>query len=67
MVLQQPLEVTSGEWVQLSIRLNKSIISIIASKEEGPGANDVTREELIDMESVTKAGPVNSNSLGEGL
>ncbi|XP_056591683.1 protein arginine N-methyltransferase 9 [Triplophysa dalaica] len=66
-VLQQPLEVNRGEWVQLSIRLNKSIISIIASKEEGPGANDVTREELIDMDSVTKAGPVNGNSLGEGL
>lgn len=58
MVLQEPLKVNRGDWVQLSIRLNKSIISIIAVKEEGPGANDVTRE-FLDMDSVIEAGPVN--------
>nr|XP_055061081.1 protein arginine N-methyltransferase 9 [Misgurnus anguillicaudatus] len=44
-VLQQPLEVSRGDWVHLSIQLQKSSISITAAKEEGPGANDVSREE----------------------
>lgn len=63
MVLQQPLEVSRGEWVRLSIRLNKSIISIIAAKEKA-GANDVIREELLEMDSFTEACPGNTDSLG---
>ncbi|XP_073697857.1 protein arginine N-methyltransferase 9 [Garra rufa] len=34
-VLQQPLMVSRGEWVKLSIQLQKSSISITAVKEEG--------------------------------
>lgn len=36
-VLQQPLAVSRGEWVRLSIRLHKSSISITAVKEECGG------------------------------
>uniref|UniRef100_A0A9J7XC26 Protein arginine N-methyltransferase 9 n=2 Tax=Cyprinus carpio TaxID=7962 RepID=A0A9J7XC26_CYPCA len=43
-VLQQPLTVSRGEWVKLSIQLHKSSISITAVKEEGLGADDVIRE-----------------------
>ncbi|XP_051561518.1 protein arginine N-methyltransferase 9-like [Myxocyprinus asiaticus] len=39
-VLQQPLAVSRGEWVQLSIRLHKSSISITAVKDEGLGADE---------------------------
>ncbi|XP_043087329.1 protein arginine N-methyltransferase 9 [Puntigrus tetrazona] len=51
-VLQQPLMVSRGEWVKLSIQLHKSSISIKAVKEEGLEAQDVIRE----------AEPVNSDS-----
>ncbi len=43
-VLQQPLTVSRGEWVKLSIQLRKSSISMTAVKEEGLGADDVIRE-----------------------
>uniref|UniRef100_A0A8C2PTD6 Protein arginine methyltransferase 9 n=1 Tax=Cyprinus carpio TaxID=7962 RepID=A0A8C2PTD6_CYPCA len=43
-VLQQPLTVSRGEWVKLSIQLHKSSISITAVKEERLGADDVIRE-----------------------
>uniref|UniRef100_A0A673I8Q2 Protein arginine N-methyltransferase 9 n=1 Tax=Sinocyclocheilus rhinocerous TaxID=307959 RepID=A0A673I8Q2_9TELE len=43
-VLQQPLTVSRGEWVKLSIQLHKSSISITTVKEEGLGADDVIRE-----------------------
>uniref|UniRef100_A0A672PPV2 Protein arginine N-methyltransferase 9 n=1 Tax=Sinocyclocheilus grahami TaxID=75366 RepID=A0A672PPV2_SINGR len=43
-VLQQPLTVSRGEWVKLSIQLHKSSISITAVKEEGLGADDVIGE-----------------------
>ncbi|XP_005160026.2 protein arginine N-methyltransferase 9 isoform X1 [Danio rerio] len=43
-VLQQPLTVSRGDWLQLSVRLHKSSISITAVKEEEPGANDVNTE-----------------------
>ncbi|XP_059410264.1 protein arginine N-methyltransferase 9 [Carassius carassius] len=43
-VLQQPLTVSRGEWVKLSIQLHKSSISITAVKEEGLGADDDIRE-----------------------
>ncbi|RXN24447.1 arginine N-methyltransferase 9 [Labeo rohita] len=36
-VLQQPLMVSRGEWVKLSIQLHKSSISITAVKEDGVG------------------------------
>lgn len=39
-VLQQPLAVSRGEWVWLSVRLHKSSISITAVKDD-----DVIREE----------------------
>ncbi|XP_028270626.1 protein arginine N-methyltransferase 9 [Parambassis ranga] len=39
-VLQQPLEVHAGDWVCLSVRLHKSIISILAHIENKPATMD---------------------------
>ncbi|XP_026116392.1 protein arginine N-methyltransferase 9 [Carassius auratus] len=50
-VLQQPLTVSRGEWVKLSIQLHKSSISITAVKEEGLGADDDDIREAEPMTS----------------
>uniref|UniRef100_A0AAR2KZW3 Protein arginine N-methyltransferase domain-containing protein n=1 Tax=Pygocentrus nattereri TaxID=42514 RepID=A0AAR2KZW3_PYGNA len=44
-VLQCPLVVNTGDWVQLTIQLHKSSISITAVREEAVTADDATAEE----------------------
>ncbi|KAI4893958.1 hypothetical protein NFI96_018683, partial [Prochilodus magdalenae] len=44
-VLQRPLVVNTNDWVQLTVQLHKSSISITAVREEAVRADDATAEE----------------------
>lgn len=66
-MLQDPLCVTVGEWVRLSVQIHKSSLSISAAKEDGPVAMDASKgEDVVAMDTAKEEGAAMDTVKAEG-